>query len=916
MRLKTSIALGSIIGLAALATWQLGGLSSPVDYNTQVKPILNKYCISCHGGVKSSGGFSLMTREDALQPAESGKLAIVPGHPELSEMISRLLTTDEEERMPYEKDALPKAEIKILKQWIKEGAKWDLHWAYRPLEAIKNPASGIALGKLGNKNSWAKQDIDYFILKKLKENHLQPSPIADKATLLRRVSLDLIGMPASEKLAQAYLQNDKEEAFEQLIDSLLASPHFGERWAAVWLDLARYADTKGYERDDMRTIWQYRDYVIKAFNQDMPYDQFLIEQLAGDLLPNPTDEQYIATGFHRNSTTNDEGGTDNEEFRIASVLDRVNTTWEVLMGTTFACVQCHGHPYDPLKHEEYYQFLSFFNNTRDEDTYADYPWLRNLSEKQVNQLDSLLNWASQYASPEEVNNIKILVKTWQPAHYSQAADKCINSEIYDAKFLAFRNNGSARLAAVDLTNKNELIFRYRAGLESGTWQLRLDSIKGPIIATVKTKNTKGKWVIESVATLPTVGVHDMYFTYQNPKLQGTNNADLSFDWLHFGIAFPGEGTLEYRKYHQLFWDLLTAPTDHTIISIENPMDMRRKTRLFDRGSWLAQTQEVTTKVPSLFEQLPADAPQNRLGLAMWMTNPEHPLTARTWVNRIWEQMFGKGLVETLEDMGTQGSEPTHRELLDYLAWQLTHDYEWSLKRILKQIVLSATYQQASTVNEQHLEKDPLNLWYARAPRVRLSAEQVRDQTLVVSGLISRKMYGPSVMPDQPKGIWSSPYNGAIWQPSVGEDQYRRGLYTFWKRSSPYPSFITFDATSREVCVARRLRTNTPLQALVSLNDPVYIAAAKELAKMMSQEKNISSKITLGYQRATGQAISQEKKAILEALYMDAIQDFQARPEEAASIAGALKDETTQIEVAALTIVANVIMNLDEFITKS
>lgn len=916
MRIKTSIAIVGLIGTIALVVWQSGGFASAIDYNTQVKPILNKRCISCHGGVKASGGFSLMTREDALLPTESGKPAIVPSHPEASEMIHRLLTNDEEERMPYQKEALPKDEINILKRWIKEGAKWDVHWAYRPLAAIKNPSNRITLGKLGSRNNWVQQDIDHFILAKLKENGLQPSPIADKATLLRRVSLDLIGMPAPEAIATQYLKNNEVNAFEQLVDSLLVSAHFGERWAAIWLDLARYADTKGYERDDMRTIWQYRDYVIKAFNKDLPYNQFLVEQLAGDLLPNPSDEQYIATGFHRNSTTNDEGGTDNEEFRVAAVLDRVNTTWEVLMGTTFACVQCHGHPYDPFKQEEYYQFLSFFNNTRDEDTYDDYPWLRNLSEVQIHQLDSLLAWASQHATTAQVNDLKRFIKTWQPVYYSQAADQCINSEIYDAKFLAFRNNGTARLAQVDLTNKQELFFRYRAGLDGGNWQLRLGSINGPIIAKVKALDSKNKWTIQAVELSPTIGVHDLYFTYQNPRLQGSDNAGLSFDWFHFGTAFPGKTNTEYKKYRQLFWDLLTAPTDHTLITIENPTDMQRKTRIFDRGSWLAQTDEVTTKVPNLFAQLPADAPKNRLGLAIWMTNPEHPLTARTWVNRVWEQLFGKGLVETLEDLGTQGSEPTHQELLDYLAWQFTHDQQWSLKKLLKNIVLSATYQQDAKVTAVHLTKDPLNLWYARAPRVRLSAEQVRDQALVVSGLISNKMYGPSVMPDQPEGIWSSPYNGARWQPSDGDNRYRRGLYTFWKRSSPYPSFITFDATSREVCAARRLRTNTPLQALVTLNDPVYISAARALAQMMHREKDISAKITFGYQSAIGRAITPEKKAILEALYMDALQDFQAAPDEAKAIVEIQKDAQTQVEMAALMVVANVIMNLDEFITKS
>ncbi|HRV84666.1 MAG TPA: DUF1549 domain-containing protein, partial [Saprospiraceae bacterium] len=346
----------------------------PVDFATQVKPILNKECIICHGGVKKQGNFSVLFREEALGQLKSGAYGIVPGHPESSEMILRLTSTDPEERMPYEHDALPQEQIDLLTRWIKEGAQWGEHWAYQSIREVTPPMAS---------DDWVTNDIDKFILRSAKEQGLQVSPPADPATQARRVSLDLIGYPDEGPATVRYLADPSEANYQAMVDSLLASPHYGEKWTSMWLDLARYADTKGYERDDSRDIWRYRDWLIRAFNADKPYDQFITEQIAGDLLPHPSEDQYIATAFHRNTMTNDEGGTDNEEFRVAAVLDRVNTTWEALLGTTFACVQCHSHPYDPFRHEDYYRFMAFFNDTRDEDTYDDYPRLRHFDSLQT-----------------------------------------------------------------------------------------------------------------------------------------------------------------------------------------------------------------------------------------------------------------------------------------------------------------------------------------------------------------------------------------------------------------------------------------------------------------------------------------------------------------------------------------------------
>lgn len=380
-----------------------------VDFNTEVKPILNKKCISCHGGVKRQGGFSVLFRSEALANTESGKPAIIPGDPGQSELIRRITHRDPEERMPYKHEALSDDEISILKRWIKQGAPWGDHWAYVPVKPVEVPDAG---------KDWAKNSIDQFIGEKLDEQDLEPSAEAPKNVLLRRAGLDLIGMPANASLSKKFLADSSPKAYENLVDSLLASPHFGEKWTAMWLDLARYADTKGYERDDSRTIWRYRDWLIDAFNNDMPYDKFLTEQIAGDLLPNPSDAQYIATAFHRNTMTNDEGGTDNEEFRTAAVMDRVNTTWEVLMGTTFACVQCHSHPYDPFRHEEYYKFMAFFNNSRDDDTEEDYPLLRHLSEEQKTQLNAITEWLQKNSTAEKATQWNTFIKTWEPSIHS------------------------------------------------------------------------------------------------------------------------------------------------------------------------------------------------------------------------------------------------------------------------------------------------------------------------------------------------------------------------------------------------------------------------------------------------------------------------------------------------------------------
>ncbi|MDX1939611.1 MAG: DUF1553 domain-containing protein [Saprospiraceae bacterium] len=890
------------------------GLGTPkVDFNTQIKPLLNQKCIACHGGVKRQGGFSLLFRTDALAPTESGKPAIIPGRPDASEMIKRLTHKDLEERMPYKEAPLSKEEIQLLRRWIKQGAEWGEHWAYTPLAEVNVPKpKGKLWGLLpAKKSNWVKNDIDYYILAKLNQEKLQPSPEADKKTLLRRVSLDLIGLPPSEDLKNQFLSDNSPKAYENLVDSLLASPHFGERWAAMWMDLARYADTKGYERDDARSIWRYRDWLINAFNHDMPYNDFLTEQIAGDLLPNATDNQLIATAFHRNTMTNDEGGTDNEEFRVAAVMDRVNTTWETLMGTTFACVQCHSHPYDPFRHEEYYKFMAFFNNTRDEDTYADYPLLREYHGTDSLKFLEVQKWLKTNL-PEQEKDITHFLKTLQPSINSLTAVDLQNSALADEKWLVLRKNGSAKLANVDLTGKNKLIFPYNTWTPGGILTITIDSLKGKILHQIKLNNNPGRQFADIEIPIIT-GVHDVYLHYANAQMQLFTQTGIQFDWFYFTKKWEKSNNDIYKKY----WELIKSNNyDATPVMLENPADMQRPTFVFERGNWLVHGDEVQPDVPQSLHPLLENAPRNRLGLAMWLTDSRNPLTARTYVNRIWEQLFGQGLAETLEDMGTQGIPPTHRELLDYLAYNFITKDKWSTKTLLKKIVLSATYRQESKVTAELQERDPFNKFYARASRVRLSAEQVRDQALAVSGLLNPKMYGKSVFPYQPDGIWSSPWNGATWVQDTAGNQYRRAIYTYWKRSSPYPAMVTFDGVNREVCVSRRIRTNTPLQALVTLNDSTYLVAAVALAKKMADyDIKLAKQIEFGFETAISQPITIEKRKILEQLYQTAIHDFSKKliKNEVNKSTATLLDQPPN--VAALAVVASAILNLDEFVNK-
>ena len=737
-----------------------------IEFNAQVRPILNKNCMTCHGGVRQKGGLSFLFRQNAMDTLTSGNFAIVPGSIKKSALIQRINEQDPELRMPPEGPGLSKEQISVLSEWIKQGAEWEDHWAYNPLDENISPPE-IAEANLKN--------IDKFVVDRLNHENLTLSNEADKAALLRRVSLDLIGLPPPEGLKGEFFNNPTEKGYEKLVDGLLASEHYGEKWASFWLDLARYADSQGYQKDNLRpTMWMFRDWVIDALNQDMPFSDFTKYQLAGDLLPDPTENQLLATAFHRNTMNNDEGGTDDEEFRVAAVLDRVNTTFEIWQGTTISCVQCHTHPYDPIRHEEYYGIYAFFNNTEDRDHTSDEPNAKLLSSPQR----ALKN------------------------HYWNQAEK--------------------------LKEKGDTVdFRYKEAVKN---YMSIAPVKVPVMQ-------------------------------------------------------------------------------------ELPVDSSRSSHVFVRGNWLVHGDEVKPAVPSILGKHQSIKPTNRLELAEWLVSPRNPLTGRVMVNRIWEQLFGLGLVETVEDFGSQGATPSHPELLDWLAIQFIHNHQWSVKSLLKEIVMSGTYRQSSNVSPELLLKDPYNKLLARGPRVRLSAEQIRDQALAVSGLLNKRVYGPSVMPPQPEGVWNVIRHVGGWETSANpNDQNRRALYTFWRRVSPYPSMISFDAPSRELCVSRRIRTNTPLQAFVTLNDPVFFEAARSLAvKMRNTSDDLESQIRFGFQQTLLRDPTGLELEAMQQLFKESVKLYQQQPSETSKIVGNIAESSPSM--ASIINVASAILNLDETITK-
>ena len=763
------------------------GAAKPVDFARDVLPALKASCFQCHGVARQEGGLRMDSRTFLVKGGVSGT-ALLPGGGKASLLVQRALGRGGKPQMPLGFAPFGLEQMAKLTAWIDQGAVWPesanaKHWAYiRPVL----PKTPIVKNK-----AWVRSPIDAFVLARLEKEGLTPSPEAAKETLLRRVSLDLTGLPPSPKEIDAFVADKSPAAYAKVVDRMLASPQYGERWARLWLDLARYADTNGYEKDARRSIWPYRDWVIDAFNRDMPFDEFTVEQIAGDMLPNATPAQKTASGFHRNTMLNEEGGVDQGEQRWLTVVDRVSTTAQVWLGTTLQCAQCHNHKYDPFAMKEYYQFFAFFDH-------CDEPALDVLTPIQEQQKKSLQTEMETLAT-ESAN---------------------------------LRNAGHPPADRLDTLEKQ--------------------------IADIKKQSD----------------------------------------------AIRPAQTLVFQEKADS-----AVPATYTHI----------------KGGYLAKDERVTASVPAALNPLPAGQPVNRLGLARWLVDRDNPLTARVTVNRIWEQLFGHGLVETSEDFGMQGQKPSHPDLLDWLAVRFETpanagspaDCGWSQKRLLRQIVLSATYRQASKVSTSLQERDPTNRLLARGPRFRMEAEMLRDSALASAGLLSLKIGGPSVFPFQPEGIWVIPYNGDQWKISDADDRYRRGLYTFWRRTSPYPSFLSFDASSREYCTVRRIRTDTPLQALTTLNDPAFFDAARGLARRMKSEGGAATadRLTFGFRACVARRPKPEEVRRLLALYIKELTRYQASPKAALSIAGGPAAQADTAEIAALTIVGNVLLNLDETLTK-
>jgi hypothetical protein len=900
-----------------------------VDFNTQIKPIINKKCISCHGGVKQSAGFSLLFQQEALGNTDEGTPAIIPGNANKSRIIQRFHEKDPELRMPFENPPLSKEEIDLFTKWINQGANWGTHWAYISPEKFEIPKVGKSFDRIG----FLKNPIDNFIAAQLEEKKLVPNGKAEKNILARRVAFDITGLPPKVSLFENFINGNI--TYEKYVDRLLDSKSYGEKWASWWLDLARYADSRGYEGDGDRVIWKYRDWVIKALNNDMPFDQFTIEQLAGDLLENPTPDNYIATAFNRNTMNNDEGGTNNEEFRTAAVIDRVNTTFDALQSTTMSCVQCHSHPYDPIKHDDYYKLMAFFNNTKDSDQPVDEsPVYISYNNPEDIKIKEVLGWIKTNGDIETYNRYKNLFYRYQPQYQANFAGDFKNASIVNKNgSLLLRNNGSAILINIQIEESNRIIINYKSDTPGTIVKIRNGSSNGRILTEFVLpemswiKNGGESWRREllNIPIKKISGKIDLHISAHDPiadfrKITPPSSGVIGIqklapvvylNWFSFAPDLPGEGKKGYSLIKKYVNEILTTTKMiKTPIMIENEDYHYRSTYVFDRGNWLQPTKEVKPDVPKSLNSWKPEWGKNRLGFAQWIVDRENSLTSRTVVNRIWNQVFGRGIVSTIEDMGTQSEPPSHPALLDWMSVHLMEDQKWSLKSLIRSIVLSGTYQQNSTINENNYQKDPLNIYYARGTKLRLKAEEVRDQALAVSGLLSPKIGGPAVKPPQPKGFGKHRYGGS-WVDSEGDDRYRRAVYTYLKRTMTYPSFLVFDAGTREVCLVNRISTNTPLQALITMNDPVYVEAAYHLAKSYLNKENIEDVIKAMYKKATFKKINNVKLESLVNLYNNAINQYENDPE---SLKEFLDIEDTNKHHAGLTIVASAIMNLDEFLT--
>jgi len=989
------------------------GAAEPVPFNRDIRPILAANCFACHGpdSAARQGDLRLDQREAAVEAA------ITPGQPEASELISRITSEAPEVRMPPVDSGkeLTAEQIALLKRWIAAGARYQRHWSLLPPTRPKLPPV--------KQTGWSRNAIDRFVLARLDREGLRPSPPADRATLLRRASLDLIGLPPTPEEVEALLADDSPAAWEKTIDRLLDSSRFGEHLARPWLDAARYADTNGYQYDLKREQWVWRDWVIDALNDNMPFDQFTVEQIAGDLLPDATDRQRLATAFHRNHPITIEGGVIDEEYRTEYVMDRVVTTSTVWLGLTMTCGRCHDHKYDPISQREFYQFFAFFNQVPERGLNGFNPKLKAPSplqagprqaaerllqraqadyEKRVAQhADRFETWSEQLRVeatdrwqvivPAERRSAGGATLVVQPDNSILATGKNPPVETYELIFPCDRPIHALRIEALTHesfvgggtgrgSNGNfvlsELEVQAASSKDGDDFQpVPIASAAAdyqqqnyPIAAAIDGRIDRTGWAVDGNTKQED---RVAWFTLEQPLLPektarvrlrmhhrwggshhiGRFRLALATRPVHTvpadiaGIAEtkpdrrsrPQSATLQQYLAERFGSPALRAAAArlqaarasvNQLTSVPATMVLQdqphlRKTHVLFRGEYDKPREEVTAGTPAALPPLPPDAPRNRLGLARWLVQPDHPLTARVAVNRMWRQLFGTGLVKTAEDFGTQGDLPSHPELLDWLAVEFVES-GWNVKRLLKLIVTSSAYQQSSRVTPELQQRDPDNRLLARGPRVRLDAEVIRDSALHAAGLLTHRLGGPSVFPYHPRGLWQEinnrPGYSRTYQQDSGANLYRRSLYTFWKRTVPPPSMAAFDAPEREFCVVRRSRTNTPLQALVLLHDPQFVEAARHLGRrMMAGEGDVDRRLTYGFRICFARQPSAEERSALRELHAQQLARY--RDDEAAalqllSVGESPRDETLDpARHAAWTGVARSLMNLSEFVTK-
>jgi len=904
------------------------------DFNQEVRPILAQRCFKCHGTDEKGrkGKLRLDTEDGARRGGKSGP-AIVPGKPGDSEMIARVFSTDADEVMPPSstKVELPEREKAVLRAWVEAGGRYQAHWAYLPPKQAPLPSISNLKFQISN-------PIDRFILARLEKENLVPSPEADRFTLVRRLYLDLIGLPPTPEEADAFVNDRDANAYEKLVDSLLASKQYGERWARRWLDLARYADTNGFEKDRPRNIWPYRDWVVNALNQDLPFDQFTIKQIAGDMLPRPMADDLVATGFHRNTMLNEEGGIDPNEYRFYAMVDRVSTTATTWLGLTMNCVQCHTHKYDPIEHVEFYRTMALLNNADEPTLSIETPDVENQRRQKAAMLAKLeaelpskfpgggdamekrfAEWLAeesrgashwQVLKPSAMKTNMVHLEQ-QPDGYILGNGDITKSDTYDLAFdTPLKDVRALRVEVAshpDLPNDGPGLTYYEGPI-GGFFLSELHILKNGgrvrVVEADETNSDQEDRISDAAPAKPKARAakrkqsnaaatqdgemssgwqvlggpgqhHAAVFVFEKPVDLGADFAlKMQFE-RHFAcpvgnfrISVTSGGHACALRHPAEIEELLARPADkltaddrgklrrrflesapemkkfadeiaaqrreprgqQTLVMRERPANNPRPTFRHHRGEYLSPKEEVQPAVPGFLPQLPAGAPANRLTFAKWLVSPENPLTARVIVNRQWQAFFGWGIVRTLADFGYQGDPPSHPELLDWLAVEFMKQ-GWSLKRLHKLIVGSATYRQSSAASPELQLRDPQNLLLARAPRFRLDAEIIRDAALKAAGVLSPKMGGPGVYPPQPASVTTEGTYGKVdWKTSEGEDRHRRSIYTFAKRTAPFAMGTTFDAPTGEGCLAKRDVSNSPLQALTLLNDAMFVEAAQAMAR--------------------------------------------------------------------------------------